>query len=344
LDRVFFTNSGSEAVETALKMARQCARQTHPGQTRYKIIARHRAYHGFTMGAVSATGQIMRKQAFEPLVPGFLHVPPPDRLRCSFCAGASACTLGCADEFDRVIRMEGPETVAAVIVEPVIGGGGVFPAPQGYLERLRQICDRYGVLLILDEVITGFGRTGTLFAFEQAGIQPDLLVVAKGITSGYLPLGATVASERVFESFLSDTNPAAKFTHLSTFGGHPCSCAAALANLDILCDERLWENAASLGPVLIENLRRIDDPRIGEVRGRGLLIGIELVSGPDKTPLPESEVIQIQKRIRANGVLVGRNADTVPGLGNVLTISPPLILTEAQADEIVRAVRAALAA
>jgi adenosylmethionine-8-amino-7-oxononanoate aminotransferase len=167
--------------------------------------------------------------------------------------------------------------------------------------------------------------------------------MVKGITSGYLPLGATVASERVFESFLSDTNPAAKFTHLSTFGGHPCSCAAALANLDILCGERLWENAASVGPGLLENLRRIDDPRIGEVRGRGLLIGIELVSGPDKTPLPESEVIQIQKRIRAHGVLVGRNADTVPGLGNVLTISPPLILTESQADEIARAVRAALA-
>jgi taurine-pyruvate aminotransferase len=343
LDRVFFTNSGSEAVETALKMARQCARQMHPGENRYKIVARHRAYHGFTMGAASATGQALRKQAFEPLVPGFLHVPPPDRLRCSFCAGASACTLACADEFERVIRMEGPETVAAIIVEPVIGGGGVFPAPPGYLERLRQICDRYGVLLILDEVITGFGRTGTLFAFEQAGIQPDILVLAKGITSGYLPLGATVASERVFEAFLSDKNPAAKFTHLSTFGGHPCSSAAALANLDILCGERLWENSASVGPGLLARLLEIDDSRIGEVRGRGLLIGIELVAGPDKTPLPEAEVIHIQKRIRANGVLVGRNGDTVPGFGNVLTISPPLILTEAEAEEIVGAVRAGLA-
>jgi adenosylmethionine-8-amino-7-oxononanoate aminotransferase len=344
LDRVFFVNSGSEAVETALKMARQCARQTHPGQNRYKIIARHRGYHGFTMGAVSATGQGMRKQAFEPLVPGFLHVPPPDRFRCSFCSKTAACSLACADEFDRVIRMEGPETVAAIIAEPVIGGGGVFPAPQGYLERLREICDRYGVLLILDEVITGFGRTGKLFAFEHTGIKPDLLVLAKGITSGYLPLGATVASERVFEAFLSDTNPAAKFTHLSTFGGHPCSCAAALVNLDILCGERLWENSASLGPRLADNLRRIDDPRIGEVRGCGLLIGIELICGPDKSPLPESDVIQIQKGIRANGVLVGRNSDTVAGFGNVLTISPPLILSESEADQIVQAVHAALTA
>ncbi len=343
LDRVCFSNSGSEAVETALKMARQCARQMHPGQTRYKIIARHRAYHGFTMGAASATGQTLRKRAFEPLVPGFLHVAPPDRLRCSFCAAGPACTLACADEFERVIRLEGPESVAAIIVEPVIGGGGVFPAPPGYLERLREICDRYEVLLILDEVITGFGRTGTLFAFEQAGIQPDLLVLAKGITSGYLPLGATVATERVFEAFLSDKDPAAKFTHVSTFGGHPCSCAAALANIDILCVERLWENSAAVGATLLSQLREIDDPRIGEVRGRGLLIGVELVSGPDKAPLAEVDVIRIQKRIRANGVLVGRNADTVPGFGNVLTIAPPLIITQVQADEIVKAVREALA-
>jgi adenosylmethionine-8-amino-7-oxononanoate aminotransferase len=328
LDRVFFTNGGSEAVETALKMARQCARQSHPGQTRYKIIARHRAYHGFTMGAASATGQILRKQAFEPLVPGFLHVAPPDRLHCAFCAGASACTLACADEFDRMIRMEGPESVAAVIVEPVIGGGGVFPAPDGYLQRLREICDRYEVLLILDEVITGFGRTGTLFAFEQAGIQPDILVLAKGITSGYLPLGATVASERVFQAFLSDSNLAAKFTHLSTFGGHPCSCAAALANLDILCGERLWENSAAVGSKLMPRLRQIDNPKIAEIRGRGLMIGVEFA-------LPEAEVVQIQKRIRAAGVLVGRNADTVASLGNVLIIAPPLTLNESEAEQIV---------
>ncbi len=343
LDRVFFTNSGSEAVETALKMARQAARQMHPAENRYKIIARHRAYHGFTMGAASATGQVARKQAFEPLVPGFLHVPPPDHLRCNFCSGAAACTLTCADEFERVIRMEGPASVAAIIVEPVIGGGGVFPAPAGYLERLREICNRYGVLLILDEVITGFGRTGRLFGFEHAGIVPDILVLAKGITSGYLPLGATVATERVFESFLSDKNPAAKFTHLSTFGGHPCSCAAALANLDILCGERLWENSAAAGADLLARLLEIDDPRIGEVRGRGLIIGIELVVGSDdRTPLPEAEVIKIQKRIRANGVLVGRNGDTVPGFGNVLTIAPPLIITNSQAEEIVKAVRAGL--
>lgn len=184
LGRVFFSNSGSEAVETALKMARQCARRKHPGENRYKIIARHRGYHGFTMGALSATGQSPRRTAFEPLVPGFLHVAPPDHYRCSFCSSQPACTLACADEIERVIRMEGPETVAAVIAEPVIGGGGIFPAPEGYLERLRAICDRYGVLLIIDEVITGFGRTGKLFGFEHAAIRPDILTFAKGLTFG----------------------------------------------------------------------------------------------------------------------------------------------------------------
>src|SRR5215831_19327901 len=178
IDRVFFSNSGSEAVETALKIARQCARRMHPGQNRYKIIARHRGYHGFTMGAMSATGQPVRKQAFEPLVPGFVHVAPPDPYRCDHCSATCQCTLECADEFERAISLEGPETVAAVILEPAIGGGGVFPAPSGYMERIREICDRYGVLMIVDEVITGFGRTGKLFAFEHSGIRPDLLTLA----------------------------------------------------------------------------------------------------------------------------------------------------------------------
>jgi adenosylmethionine-8-amino-7-oxononanoate aminotransferase len=338
LGRVFFLNSGSEAVETALKMARQYARRVNPGQNRYKIIARHRAYHGFTMGALSATGQVSRKRAFEPLVPGFLHVAPPDHYRCSFCQRESGCTLACADEFDRVIRLEGSETVAAVILEPTIGGGGVFPAPEGYLERVRQICDRHGVLLILDEVITGFGRTGKIFAFEHANIRPDILVLAKGITSGYLPLAATVATDAIFDAFRSETDDSAKFAQLSTFGGHPCSCAAGLANLEILTRERLWENAARVGARLADRLRALDSPRIGEVRGRGLLIGLEIIADSNRTPMPEREVVGLQRAIREDGVLVGRNSDTVPGLGNVLTIAPPLAINEEEAEAIVAAV------
>src|ERR1700674_1779910 len=338
LDRVFFSNSGSEAVETALKIARQAARQLHPGQNRYKIIARHRGYHGFTMGALSATGQSPRRVAFEPLVPGFLHVPPPDRYRCGFCSTQPGCTLGCADEFERVIRMEGPETVAAIIAEPVIGGGGIFPPPEGYLERLRAICDRYGVLLIIDEVITGFGRTGKLFGFEQAGIRPDILTFAKGLTSAYLPLGATVASEHVFEAFEGDAESDAKFTQVSTFGGHPSSCAAGLANLDILTRERLWENSAAVGAYLIQKLRAIRSRAIGEIRGCGLLIGLEMVSDTNKTPVPEGRMVQLQREIREKGVLVGRNNDSVPGYCNVLILSPPLTLAREQADAVVAAI------
>lgn len=342
MGRVFFSNSGSEAVETALKMARQCARRLHPGQNRYKIIARHRGYHGFTMGALSATGQTPRRAAFEPLVPGFLHVPPPDHYRCSFCSSQPACTLACADEFERVIRMEGPETVAAVIAEPVIGGGGIFPAPEGYLERLRATCDRYGVLLIMDEVITGFGRTGRLFGFEHAGIRPDILTFAKGLTSAYLPLGATVASEAVFETFQGDPESDAKFTQVSTFGGHPSSCAAGLANLEILTRERLWENSATVGSYLLGRLRELKSRWVGDIRGLGLLIGLELVADANKTPLPERRMVQLQRELREAGVLVGRNNDSLPGYCNVLILSPPLILTRAQADTIVEAIAAVL--
>jgi taurine-pyruvate aminotransferase len=341
LERVFFSNSGSEAVETALKMARQCARRMHPGENRYKIIARHRGYHGFTMGALSATGQSPRRAAFEPLVPGFLHVAPPDHYRCLFCPSQPACTLACADEIDRVIRMEGPETVAAVIAEPVIGGGGIFPSPDGYLERLRAICDRYGVLLILDEVITGFGRTGKLFGFEHAAVRPDILTFAKGLTSAYLPLGATVASESIFEVFQGDPDSDAKFTQVSTFGGHPSSCAAGLANLEILTRERLWENSAAVGAYLLEKLRAIRSSWIGEIRGRGLLIGMEIAAA-DKTPLPEARMVQLQREIREAGVLVGRNNDSVPGYANVLILSPPLILTREQADTIASAIEKAI--
>src|SRR6267142_1951849 len=343
LSRVFFLNSGSEAVETALKIARQYSRRAHPGQNRYKIIARHRAYHGFTMGALSATGQVLRKQAFEPLVPGFLHVAPPDPYRCEFCSRESSCTMACADEFDRVIRMEGPESVAAVILEPVIGGGGVLPAPDGYLERVREICNRYGVLLILDEVITGFGRTGKLFGFEHAGVRPDILTVAKGLTSGYLPLAATVTTDQVFEAFNSDTDETAKFAQVSTFGGHPCSCAAGLANLNILTRERLWENSASVGAYLTDRLRGLKAKSIGEVRGLGLLVGLEMTADGSRTPVPEAQVMRIQKAVREAGVLIGRNNDTVPGLCNVLTLSPPLTLTTEGADIIVAAIEKAVA-
>ncbi|MSV27633.1 MAG: aminotransferase class III-fold pyridoxal phosphate-dependent enzyme [Bryobacterales bacterium] len=342
LSRVFFLNSGSEAVETALKIARLASRRLHPRENRFKIISRYRAYHGFTMGAMSATGQAFRKRGFEPLVPGFFHVVPPDPYHCDFCSREPGCTLACADEFDRVIRMEGPDTVAAIIMEPVIGGGGVLPAPEGYIRRVREICDRYGVLLILDEVITGFGRTGKLFGFEHSGVTPDIATFAKGLTSAYLPLAATVATDHVFQAFSSAEDDSAKFTQVSTFGGHPCSCAAGLANLDILTEERLWENSARVGAYLQNRLIELRAPSIGEIRGVGLLLGIEMVEAGTRTPMRESQVISMQRAIRDRGVIVGRNNDTAPGLCNTLTISPPLTLTESEADIIVEAISASL--
>jgi adenosylmethionine-8-amino-7-oxononanoate aminotransferase len=239
--------------------------------------------------------------------------------------------------------MEGPETVAAIIVEPVIGGGGIFPAPDGYLERLREICDRYGVLLIVDEVITGFGRTGRLFGFEHSGIRPDILTFAKGLTSAYLPLGATVAARHVFRAFDGEVESDAKFTQVSTFGGHPSSCAAALANLNILTSERLWENSARVGAYLFEKLQGLQSPWIGDIRGSGLLIGMEIVTDSQKTPLPEARMVRLQRAIRDAGVLAGRNNDSVPGYCNVLILSPPLTLAYEQADTIVSAIASSLA-
>lgn len=344
LDRVYFCNSGSEAVETALKIARQFARQVHKGENRYKVIARYRGYHGFTMGALSATGQIARRRAFEPLLPGFLHVNPPDRYRCTHCQGSPACTLACADEIEARIRYEGPDTVAAVIAEPVIGGGGVIVSPDGYLTRLREICDRWGILLILDEVITGFGRTGLLFGCQHWGVIPDIMTVAKGLTSGYLPLGAAITSQRIFEAFLGEPQAGVHFSQVSTFGGHPAACAAASANLEILLRERLWERAASVGEYLMGRLRAIRHPWIGDVRGKGLLIGLEMVRDENKTPVGDHEMAALSAAIKDAGVIVGRNVETVPGLCNVIILSPPLILSTAEADRIAEAIETGLRA
>ena len=226
LNHVYFCNSGSEANETAIKIARQYGRQTYPGQNRYKIISRYRGYHGFTYGAMSATGQARRRKAFEPLVPGFPHAHPPYCYRCPVGLESSSCGIACADEIERIIQGEGPETVIAIIAEPIIGGGGVIVSPDEYLPKLRQICDDYGLLLILDEVITGFGRTGKMFACEHWDVQPDLITLAKGLTSGYLPLGACVASTEVFNTFLGEADENKEFAQVCTYGGHPVACAA----------------------------------------------------------------------------------------------------------------------
>ena len=341
LSHVFFSNSGSEANETALKIARQYGRQKFPGQNRYKVIARYQGYHGWTMGALSATGQVKRRSKFEPLTPGFLHVDPPYCYRCPLKLSYPSCEVSCASEIEEVLVREDPETVAAVIAEPIIGGGGVIVPRDEYLPRLRETCNKYGVLLVLDEVITGFGRTGKLFASEHWGVVPDIMTMAKGVTSGYLPLGACVVTPEVFDAFKGDPSEEREFSQVVTYGGHPVCCAAALANLEILTRERLWENSAKVGGYLLDQLRMLDSPFIGNVRGKGLMIAVELVDESGGF-LDVERTAKVQAGIRESGVIVGKMSHVMAGTESIFYLSPPLILTEAEADRIVDAIGAGL--
>ena len=341
LNHVFFSNSGSEANETALKLVRQYGRQKYPNENRFKVIARYQGYHGFTYGAMSATGQGPRRTRFEPLVPGFLHVDPPYCFRCPLKLSHPSCGLACAQEIEEVVIKEGPETVIAVIAEPIIGGGGVLVPPDDYLPRLRQICDQYGLLLILDEVITGFGRTGALFASQHWDVQPDIMTIAKGATSGYLPLGACVVTPEIFEEFLGDPAEGREFSQVATYGGHPVCCAAGLANIDILMRERLWENSAEVGGYLLGQLQELDSPFVGEVRGKGLMVAMELV-GEDGAMLDAARAAQVQGKIRDEGVLIGRMSHAMSGPESVLFLSPPLVLNRSEADQIAAAFDAGL--
>ena len=342
LNHVFFCNSGSEANETAIKIARQYGRQNFPGENRYKIISRYRGYHGFTYGAMSATGQARRRKAFEPLVPGFHHASPPYCYRCPLGLDEKSCNDACVHEIERIIQSEGPETVIAVIAEPIIGGGGVIVPSDEYFPKLRQICDNYGLLLILDEVITGFGRTGKMFACEHWNVQPDIITLAKGLTSGYIPLGACVASTSVFNTFLGSPDENREFSQVCTYGGHPVACAAGIANLNILQSERLWENAEKVGNYLLEKLKMLKSlPIVGDVRGKGLMLAVELIQD-DGAQLETDKTNRIVGQLREKGVIVGKIGHAVDEPENIIFIAPSLILTTSEADRILDALRQVL--
>lgn len=328
----FYSNSGSEANETAFKIARQYHDQNGEPD-RWKIISRYRAYHGQTSGALAATGQAQRKYRYEPLSPGFLHVPPPDSYRRPEGMSLEEYGRECAGYIEQVIQWELPETVAAVIMEPIITGGGILIPPDGYMPLVREVCDRYGVLLIVDEVICGFGRTGSRFGHQHYGVEPDIVTMAKGITSAYFPLSATAVSRRIYESF-SAGEEYARLRHVNTFGGHPGGCAVALKNLQIMEEEGLVARSAEVGGGLLEKLSRLKaHPRVGDVRGRGLLIGIELVEDKtSKKPADAGSIASIIARCKQRGLLIGNNSDTVAGFNNVLTLAPPLTLSEREAD------------
>jgi adenosylmethionine-8-amino-7-oxononanoate aminotransferase len=341
LNRVFFTTGGSEAVESAWKLARQYFRVT--GQpNRYKVLSRHIAYHGTTMGALSITGLPSIKEPFEPLVPGAVRVPNTNFYRAPE-HGDDIHAFGrwAADEIERHIVMEGPESVAAVFLEPVQNSGGCFPPPPGYFQRVRQICDRYGVLLVSDEVICAFGRLGAWFGADRYGYQPDMITCAKGMTSGYSPLGALIVDDRLMEPYLDGT---ATFNHGFTFGGHPVSTAVALANMDLFEKEELIGGVAARGAAfraVLESLR--DLPIVGEVRGDGFFYGIELVK--DKATRQSFDDDESERLLR--GFLSGALFDAglicrADDRGDpVVQLAPPLICEQEHFDligEILRSV------
>jgi taurine-pyruvate aminotransferase len=340
---VHFSNSGSEANETAFKMARQYHFQKG-APSRTKILSRHRAYHGNTLGALSATGQPERRERYEPLLPGFVQFAAPYCYRCPFGKSAGSCNLECAHSLEQTIAQEGADTVAAVIIEPVVAGGGVISSPDGYLKMIREICDRHGILLIFDEVVNGFGRLGKMFGHEHWGVKPDMLTVAKGIASGYLPLSATIVRDPIFDAFLDEPGTMTHFRHVNTFGGHPASCRVALKNIEIIEREGLVERASRMGKYLEEAFRSLADIAVvGDIRCKGLLAGLELVSDKaTKAPLPSNLVGSVVGGCLAENVIVGRNTNTMPDLSNVIIVAPPYIVKEKEIDSLVAALRKVL--
>jgi adenosylmethionine-8-amino-7-oxononanoate aminotransferase len=343
INRVFFTTGGGEAVESAWKLARQYFRAIgQPG--RYKVLSRDIAYHGTTMGALSITGLAAIKEPFEPLVPGSVRVVNTNFYRAPshVASDPEAFGMWAADDIERRIEMEGPETVAAVFLEPVQNSGGCFPAPPGYFQRVREICDRHGVLLVSDEVICAFGRLGAWFGAQRYGYQPDMITCAKGMTSGYAPLGCLLVDDRIMEPFLSGT---ATFLHGFTFGGHPVSTAVALANLDIFEKEDLVGGVAARGAnfrAVLEGL--LDLPIVGDVRGDGFFYGIELVK--DKATRQTFDDDESERLLRGflSGALfdAGLICRTDDRGDPVVQLAPPLICEQEHFDLIGQILRSVL--
>lgn len=334
---IFFSNSGSEANETAFKIVRQYHQQKGE-HSRYKFISRYRAYHGNSMGSLAATGQAERKYKYEPLAPGFIHVAPPDLYRSSDKKDVEPLELESVKDIDRVMTWELSETIAGVIMEPIITGGGVIVPPDGYMSGVKEVCEKHGALLISDEVICGFGRTGKAFGFMNYGVKPDIITMAKGITSAYLPLSATAVKKEIYEAF-KGTEEYEYFRHVNTFGGNPAACALALRNLEIMESEKLFERSKVLGKQLLESLTSSfgDHPFVGDIRGKGLLIGIELVKDKaTKIPLDSELVNRVISGCKQKGLIIGKNGATVAGFNNVLTLAPPLNIRKEDIDFIIQ--------
>ncbi len=325
LDRIFFTNSGSESVDTALKMAMAYHRARGEGQ-RVRLIGREKGYHGVGFGGISVGGLVNNRRTFTtlPAVDHLVHTY--DLARNAFSRGLPDHGADKADELERLVALHGAETIAAVIVEPVAGSTGVLPPPKGYLERLRALCDQHGILLIFDEVITGFGRLGAPFAAQVFGVTPDIMTTAKGITNGVLPMGAVFAHRKVHDTIVQGPEGAIEFFHGYTYSGHPVACAAALASLDIYRAEGLFTRVNDISPVWEAALHSLGDaPHVIDIRNIGLMGAVELAPRPGA---PGARGYEILVKALKAGLLVRATGDTI-------ALSPPLVVSEPEISKLV---------
>ena len=334
LNRVFFTGSGSESVDTALKIAMAYHRARGEGQ-RTRFIGRERGYHGVGFGGIAVGGIVNNRRVFGPLLPGVDHLPHThSREHQAFSRGQPEWGVHLADELDRIAALHGPETIAAVIVEPLAGSTGVLVPPEGYLERLRALCDKHGLLLIFDEVITGFGRLGTPFASDYFGVLPDIMTTAKGLTNGAVPMGAVLVRDAVHDALMTGPEQLIELFHGYTYSGHPLACAAAAAALDLYADEGLFARAALLAPRLEAAVHGLRGTRhVIDVRNLGLVAGIEL---EPRAGAPGARAYEVFRRCYQKGVLIRVT-------GDIIALSPPLIVEPEQIERIVATIAAALA-
>lgn len=324
INHFFFVSSGSEAVEAAIKLARHY-HYFRGERRRYKIISRRGAYHGVTSGALSALGTVLpMRQIMEPLINGTIFVESPYCYRCPLHLSYPSCEIACARDIELIIQFEDPEQISAFIGEPIQQGFGAYAPPKEYWKIVREICDRYGILLIIDEVICGFGRTGKWFGIEHYDIQPDMITMAKGISSGYVPLGAGGCTDRVIA-------PIEIFHHLHTYSNHPVACAVAIKNIQILRDENLIDRSKEIGIYFLERLKSLESHfLVGEVRGKGLWTGIDFALDKEKhTPFPPHRIIRIADRAKNKGLIIKT-------MGQSLEFAPALVIKKEEIDEAIR--------
>jgi beta-alanine--pyruvate transaminase len=335
LDHVFFTNSGSEAVDTALKIARAYHRARGEG-SRIRFIGRAKAYHGMGWGGLSVSGLGRHRRDFGPLLPEVDHLAHTHNIEhAAFSRGQPQWGAHLADELTTLLQIHDPSTVAAVIVEPVTGSGGVLPPPVGYLEQLRAICDRHGILLIFDEVITGFGRLGAAFGAEAFGVTPDLITCAKGMTNGAVPMGGVIASRSVYDALMAGPSSVIELFHGYTYSAHPLACAAALATLDVYRDSDLFARCRRLAPIWEQAAHALRDaPHVVDIRNIGLLAAMDL---SPRDGAPGARGAECAKRCFDDGVLIRSSGDT-------LVLSPPLIIAENEIEMVFATIRRALGA